>query len=63
MSAYVRYYNNRKTFYRDLAVSWAKWASNAQLSVTEQEGMSKFFSSIAKRFGLIKEFANLGLIN
>ena len=61
MSNYVRYYNNRKDFYRIFAARWAAWASGANLTSVEAEGMSKFFKSIAKRFGLTQEFAELGV--
>lgn len=61
MSSYVRYYNNRKDFYKIFATRWAAWAENAELSKVEAEGMTKFFKSIAKRFGLTQEFAELGI--
>lgn len=62
MSSYVRWYNDRKNFYKVFAARWAAWAEGADLSEVEIEGMSKFFKSIAKRFGLIQEFAELGVI-
>ena len=62
MSNYVRWYNNRKGFYKTFAERWAAWAIGVELTSTEAEGMQKFFRSIAKRFGLIQEFTNLGLI-
>ena len=61
MSKYVRYYNNRKDFYKTFATRWAAWAEGADLTAVEAEGMSKFFRSIAKRFGLMQEFTDLGV--
>ena len=62
MSNYVRYYNDRKGFYKTFATRWAAWAEDANLTTVETEGMSKFFKSIARRFGLTQEFADLGVI-
>lgn len=62
MSNYVRYYNDRKNFYKVFATRWAAWADGAELTTAEAAGMSKFFKSIAKRFGLMQEFAELGII-
>ena len=61
MSNYVRYYNNRKDFYKTFATRWSSWAATANLSAIETEGMTKFFKPIAKRFGLTQEFAELGI--
>ena len=62
MSNYVRWYNNRKEFYKVFATRWMAWAESAELTTIEVEGMTKFFRSIAKRFGLIQEFIELGVI-
>lgn len=62
MSNYVIYYGTRKVMYRDLAIRWAKWAATSNLTERELEGVSMFFKSIAKRFGLIKEFREIGVI-
>jgi hypothetical protein len=48
--------------YRDLANRWVKWASSANLTEEEVIGINKFFKSIAVRFGLIKEFREIGII-
>ena len=61
MSNYVKWYNNRKDFYKIFAERWAAWAEGASLTATEAEGMAKFFKCIAKRFGLIQEFTELGI--
>lgn len=62
MSRYVCYYSARKGFYRELASRWSKWAATADLSELEKVGTAKFFGSIARRFGLTKEFRALGVI-
>lgn len=61
MSNYVRYYNDRKGFYKTFAERWAAWAVDADLSAMEVEGMTKFFKPIAKRFGLVQDFIELGI--
>jgi hypothetical protein len=62
MSRYTIYYSSRKSVYRELASKWTKWSNTANLTAAETEGMAKFFGHIAKRFGLIKEFKELGII-
>jgi len=62
MSKYVRYYNTRQDAYRTLATMWANWMKTAQPAPAELEGVSKFFTHIGKRFGLISEFKKLGII-
>ena len=62
MSSYVKWYNDRKNFYRVFATRWAAWAEGADLSAVEVEGMSKFFKTIAKRFGLVQDFTELGVL-
>lgn len=62
MSKYVIYYSSRKSVYKELATKWAKWSVTADLTATEAAGMARFFGHIAKRFGLIKEFRQLGVI-
>ena len=61
MSNYVKWYNDRKNFYKVFATRWATWAEGASLTATDIEGMAKFFKTIAKRFGLMQEFTNLGI--
>ena len=62
MSSYVKYYNNNQIYYKGFAERWAKWSKSASLSSDELEGISKFFKAVAKRFGLITEFRELGII-
>ena len=62
MSKYVIYYGVRKEMYRDMATRWAKWATTSNLTEEQFRGVSMFFKSIAIRFGLIKEFREIGVI-
>lgn len=62
MSRYTCYYSSRQNMYRELAAKWVKWAATTELSDLEREGVSKFFKAIAVRFGLIKEFREIGVI-
>ena len=62
MSKYTYYYTTRQSMYRDLAVRWYKWSVDANLSKQELEGIAMFFKAIAKRFGLTKEFREIGVI-
>ena len=62
MSRYVIYYSGRKSMYRDLAVSWKTWSDSVQLSEGQLKGMSLFFRHIGKRFGLINDFKDIGVI-
>jgi hypothetical protein len=48
--------------YRELAARWSRWASTAKLTEEELRGVSLFFKAIARRFGLIKEFREIGVI-
>ena len=62
MSKYVIYYNTRQHMYRTLAEQWKAWAITSGLSESQWRGMSLFFRHIGKRFGLIKEFKEIGVI-
>jgi hypothetical protein len=48
--------------YRDFATNWAAVISKTGLQEYQKEGMSLFFKPIAKRFGLIGEFKEIGVI-
>lgn len=63
MSKYVVYYNVRQDMYREMAARWAKWSSAAKLTSEQRHGMSLFFKSIGRRFGLINEFRDLGIVS
>jgi hypothetical protein len=49
--------------YRRMAESWKAWADSADyLSYDQSKGMSLFFRHIGKRFGLLTEFKDIGVI-
>ena len=62
MSKYTIYYNTRQLMYRKLAETWKAWADTSELSESQQRGMSLFFRHIGRRFGLINEFKEIGVI-
>lgn len=62
MSKYTTYYNTRQAMYKDLAVSWCKFADGLNLTDLQKTGMRLFFRPIARRFGLVKEFKNIGVL-
>lgn len=63
MSNYIIYYNSRKSMYRAMAASWKAWADSSTTITSKQiRGMSLFFKHIGKRFGLIQEFRDIGVI-
>jgi hypothetical protein len=62
MSKYTVYYSARKSMYRDLATRWARWAASSNLTEEQNRGVSMFFKAIARRFGLTKEFRDIGVI-
>lgn len=62
MSRYTCYYNSRKNVYRDLAIRWNKCVITKDLTEEQKKGVALFFRSIAKRFGLINEFKEIGII-
>jgi hypothetical protein len=56
------YYKTRQEMYREFATNWAKATSNMSLTERQRRGMALFFRPIAKRFGLIKDFQDIGVI-
>jgi hypothetical protein len=48
--------------FRELARQWKAWAEGTQLSESQVRGMAVFFRHIGKRFGLINEFKDIGVI-
>ncbi len=62
MSRYVIYYNTKQHQFRELARHWKAWADTSGISEIQRLGMSFFFRHIGKRFGLIKEFEEIGVI-
>jgi hypothetical protein len=62
MSKYTMYYNARQDMYRTFATNWSDFAKQADLTDTQRRGMNLFFKPIARRFGLINEFKEIGVI-
>ena len=62
MSKYTVYYMLKQNEYRDFAKDWAKATSNMSLTERQRRGMALFFKPIAVRFGLIKDFKDLGVM-
>ena len=62
MSKYTMYYTTRQNMYRDFATNWAAVTAKTGLQDYQKEGMALFFKPIAKRFGLINEFKEIGVI-
>ena len=62
MSRYTIYYSTRRDMYRKLATSWSEAARGFDLTEEQRRGMRLFFRHIGKRFGLINEFKNIGVI-
>ncbi len=62
MSKYTTYYNTRQDMYRKLAVQWKAWADDSQIAESQRIGMSFFFRHIGRRFGLITEFRDIGVM-
>jgi hypothetical protein len=49
--------------YLDMAVRWKRWSDTANVSESERRGIAAFFKSIAKRFGLVQKFKEIGVIS
>ena len=62
MSKYTMYYNSKQKQYRDLATSWANLAEGISLTERQRRGMSLFFKPIARRFGLVQAFKDIGVL-
>ena len=62
MSKYTMYYNSKQKQYKDFATSWAKVTSTMDLTERQKRGMALFFRPIARRFGLVQEFKDIGVI-
>lgn len=63
MSKYTTYYKSRQMMYRDLAINWKKFTDeHMHLVALQKTGMRLFFLPIAKRFGLTKDFRDIGVI-
>jgi hypothetical protein len=62
MSKYVVYYSGRKEMYRDMASRWYRWSNETNLTDDQRTGVALFFRSIGRRFGLLGEFREIGVI-
>jgi hypothetical protein len=56
------YYNTKQAMYRDMAVSWVKWSASVNVTEEQRRGISMFFKTIGRRFGLLNEFKDIGVI-
>jgi hypothetical protein len=56
------YYSGKQKQYKDFATNWAKFTSNMELTEKQKRGMALFFKPIARRFGLMKDFKDIGVI-
>lgn len=62
MSKYTMYYTTKQKQYLDFATNWAKLTANMNLTERQKRGMALFFRPIARRFGLTKDFKDIGVI-
>mgnify|MGYP003313802182 CR=1 FL=1 len=62
MSKYTIYYSTRQDMFRKMATRWKSWSEDTELSENQVSGMSLFFRHVGKRFGLINEFKDIGVI-
>jgi hypothetical protein len=56
------YYMMKQNQYRNFAKDWAEATSNMTLTERQRRGMALFFKPIAVRFGLVKDFKELGVM-
>jgi hypothetical protein len=56
------YYKQKQIEYLEFAINCVNATSSMNLSERQRRGMTLFFMPIAKRFGLIKEFRDIGVI-
>jgi hypothetical protein len=45
-----------------LAIDWQKWSSEQDLSYSELADWAMFFTKLGRKFGLLKEFRENGII-
>lgn len=55
-------YEQNKAKARQMAIDWQNIYSNLALSYAEAIGFQEQFRKLAKRYGLMKEFAENGII-
>lgn len=57
-----QYYQERKTMAIDEAIEWQRTAATEPMSWGEVASWCNYFYKLAKRYGLIKEFKENGII-
>ncbi len=62
MSKYVQYYNDRQDACRTLVTQYMNWLESENMEPQELPEVVGFFTKVAKRFGLIREFRQRGVI-
>lgn len=62
MSKYTMYYTEKQKQYKDFATNWMKFAETMNLTERQRRGMALFFKPIARRFGLTKDFKDIGVM-
>ena len=62
MSKYTTYYTTKQKQYKDFATNWAKFTASMGLTERQKRGMALFFKPIARRFGLTKDFKDIGVL-
>ena len=62
MSKYTTYYITRQDMFRQLAIQWKDWSDTADLTESQLKGMAIFFRQVGRRFGLINEFRDIGVL-
>lgn len=62
MSKYTMYYNKNKKLYLNFANSFTNLVNTSAIPEENKRGLKLFFRPIARRFGLITEFKDLGVL-
>lgn len=62
MSKYTMYYTAKQKQYLEFATNWANTTASMNLTERQRRGMALFFKPIARRFGLVKEFRDIGVL-
>lgn len=55
-------YQKMKSHYKSLAIEWQTKQSNVSLSYLTIIAIENYFYRVGKRYGLVKEFKNNGII-
>ena len=57
-----KYYERKKEEARQEAIEWQQWAAEQSLSWWDVAGATDHFYNLGKRYGLLKEFRENGII-